>query len=68
MINNSQTKLMVSAAAASDSNYRLNDTKVLLLAGLGCEMNGLKPKDFCRRKLCLLTLKTIQFQLNTRGF
>ena len=59
---------MVSAAAASDSNYRGNDTKILDFAGLVCEMNGLKPKDFFRRKLCFLTLKTCQFQLNTRGF
>ena len=48
MINNSGTKLMVSAAAASDSNQRVNDTKKLVFAGFVCEMNGLKPKDFFR--------------------
>ena len=60
MINNSGTKLMVSAAAASDSNKRVNDTKILVFAGLVCEMNGLKQKHFFRTKLCFLTLKTRQ--------
>ena len=68
MINNSRTKMMVSAAAAFDSNWRVNDTKILVFAGLVCEMNGLKPKDFFRRRLRFLTLKTCQFQLNTKGF
>ena len=45
MINNSGTKLIVYAAAASDSNQRVNNIKSLVFAGLVCEINGLKPKD-----------------------
>ena len=51
MINNSRTKLVVSAAVASNSSQSVNNTKILVFAGLVCEMNGLKPNDFFRRKL-----------------
>ena len=44
----SRTKLIVSAAAVSNSNWSVYDTKILLFVGLVSEMKGLKPKDFGR--------------------